>query len=257
MHINGVRPVGLTDPGPEGLVDVTVTDGVVTAVSPSVGGADNGWLMPGLWDQHVHLGQWSLSSARLDSAPARSSAQAVDLVRERLKEFPDWPVIGWGHRPTARDDAPVVSDLDAIGTDQPIVLICGDGHHGWLNTRALQMLALPTREGVVAEAEWFQGLRPPHDRARHRRHRPRRLPPHHGGRRGTGHRRPRRLRVQRRRRRVAGALARGRRPPAHPDGVVRRWAGRRPVPRPAEPATRSGRIRASRWARSRSSATAR
>ena len=90
------------------------------------------------------------------SRPARSSAQAVELVRERLEEWPDLPVIGWGHRPTAWDDAPVVSDLDAIETDQPIVLICGDGHHGWLNTRALHMLALPTREGVVAEAEWFQ-----------------------------------------------------------------------------------------------------
>ncbi|MCW2834791.1 MAG: amidohydrolase, partial [Nocardioides sp.] len=60
------------------------------------------------------------------------------------------------HRPTAWDDPPVVSDLDEIETDQPIVLICGDGHHGWLNTRALQMLFLPTREGVVAEGEWFQ-----------------------------------------------------------------------------------------------------
>jgi len=157
MLFESVRLVAVTDPAPDGPVDVTVADGVVTAVEPAADpSADGGWLMPGLWDQHVHLGQWSLSSARLDLAPARSSAQAVRLVRERLEEWPDLPVIGWGHRPTAWDDAPVVSDLDVIETDQPIVLICGDGHHGWLNTRALQMLALPTREGVVAEAEWFQ-----------------------------------------------------------------------------------------------------
>ncbi len=76
-------------------------------------------------------------------------------MRERLEEWPDLPVIGWGHRPTAWDDNPAVSDLDAIETDQPIVLIAGDGHHGWLNTTALHMLALPTRESVVSEAEWF------------------------------------------------------------------------------------------------------
>ena len=111
--------------------------------------------MPGLWDQHVHLGQWTLASARLDLAPARSSAEAVALVRERLEEWPDLPVIGWGHRPTAWPDNPTVSDLDAIGTDQPIVLIAGDGHHGWLNTIALHMLALPIRDSVVSEAEWF------------------------------------------------------------------------------------------------------
>ena len=157
MRFEGVRLVSVTDPAPDGPVDVTVTDAVVTAVEPAADpSADGGWLMPGLWDQHVHLGQWSLTSARLDLAPAKSSAHAVAMVRERLAEWPEVPVIGWGHRPTAWDDSPVVSDLDAIETDQPIVLICGDGHHGWLNTRALQMLFLPTREGVVSEGEWFQ-----------------------------------------------------------------------------------------------------
>ena len=76
-------------------------------------------------------------------------------MRARLEEWPDLPVIGWGHRPTAWPDNPTVSDLDAIGTDLPIVLIAGDGHHGWLNTIALHMLALPIRDSVVSEAEWF------------------------------------------------------------------------------------------------------
>ncbi len=156
MRISNVHLVALADPAPQGPVDITVTDGVVTSVEPTTEvGEPRGWLMPGLWDQHVHLGQWSLSSARLDLAPARSAAHAVDLVRERLEEWPDWPVIGWGHRPTVWDDPLLVSQLDALGTDQPIVLICGDGHHGWLNTIALKMLALSTREGVVSETEWF------------------------------------------------------------------------------------------------------
>ena len=46
--------------------------------------------------------------------------------------------------------------VDAIETDQPIVLIAGDGHHGWLNTTALVHLAMPVRESVVSEAEWFR-----------------------------------------------------------------------------------------------------
>ena len=162
MLIRNARLVALTDAVP-GLVDVRVTDGVVAEVGAGLGvaasetsyDAGGAWLMPGLWDQHVHLGQWTLSSARLDLAPARSSAEAVELVRERLAEWPDLPVIGWGHRPTRWDDNPSVSDLDAIETDQPIVLIAGDGHHGWLNTTALHVLALPTRESVVSEAEWF------------------------------------------------------------------------------------------------------
>ena len=141
MLIRNVRLVALTDAAP-GPVGVRVDDGRVVEVGADLmpGGGESSydaggrWLMPGLWDQHVHLGQWTLTSARLDLAPARSSAEAVALVRERLEEWPDLPVIGWGHRPTAWPDNPAVSDLDAIDTDQPIVLIAGDGHHGWLAT---------------------------------------------------------------------------------------------------------------------------
>lgn len=165
MLIRNARLVGLTTSRPD-PVDVVLEHGVVRAVAPGLAeglvptgeplfDADGRWLMPGLWDHHVHLGQWSLTSARLNLAGARSVEDAVALVRERLAEWPGHPVIGWGHRSTAWPENPVVSDLDAIGTDQPIILIAGDGHHGWLNTVALKALALPTREDVVSEAEWF------------------------------------------------------------------------------------------------------
>lgn len=163
MLLRNAHLVAVTEHVP-GLVDVRVRDGRVVEVGAGLDAAGSettydvggGWLMPGLWDQHVHLGQWTLASARLDLGPARSSEEAVALVRERLGQWPDLPVIGWGHRPTAWPDNPTVSALDAIDTDQPIVLIAGDGHHGWLNTTALHMLALPIRDSVVSEAEWFQ-----------------------------------------------------------------------------------------------------
>jgi predicted amidohydrolase YtcJ len=158
--IRNARLVAVTEAVP-GPVDVRLHEGRVVEVGSSLTGDERSydaagrWLVPGLWDQHVHLGQWTLTSARLDLGPARSSAEAVALVRARLEEWPDLPVIGWGHRPTAWPDNPTVTDLDAIGTDQPIVLIAGDGHHGWLNTIALHALALPIRDSVVSEAEWF------------------------------------------------------------------------------------------------------
>jgi predicted amidohydrolase YtcJ len=49
-----------------------------------------------------------------------------------------------------------VAMLDAVAPDVPVVLIAGDGHHAWLNSRALERLGLPAREGVVAENEWYE-----------------------------------------------------------------------------------------------------
>ena len=117
--------------------------------------ADGRWLLPGLWDHHVHLTQWTLTSARLDLTGARSADQAIAAVRERLEARPDQSVVGWGHRSTDWPVEPVVSMLDALESEQPIVLIAGDGHHAWLNSVALMTLAMPMREGVVAEGEWF------------------------------------------------------------------------------------------------------
>lgn len=163
MILRNVRPVAL-EPGAATThtVDLRLEDGYVTEAAPHLPpagqqeyDAEGRWIIPGLWDEHVHLGQWTVSSARLDLSGVRSVQQAVDMVAERLREYPDLPVIGWGHRSTAWPTAPLVSDLDALGTDQPVVLIAGDGHHAWLNTVALHTLALPTRESVVSEGEWF------------------------------------------------------------------------------------------------------
>ncbi|WP_110181108.1 amidohydrolase [Nocardioides solisilvae] len=155
-------PVRPGDAVPDAPVDLRLRDGRVAEVAPGLDRdgaeevrAEGRWVVPGLWDQHVHLGQWTLSSARLDLAPVRSAAEAVRMVADRLAEWPDLPVIGWGHRPTAWPEDPVVSMLDALGSDQPVVLIAGDGHHAWLNTVALKTLHLPLREGVVSELEWF------------------------------------------------------------------------------------------------------
>ena len=48
-----------------------------------------------------------------------------------------------------------MSELDAVTGDTPVVLIAGDGHNAWLNTTALMHLAMPVRDSVVRETEWF------------------------------------------------------------------------------------------------------
>ncbi len=164
LLIRGARLVDLDGSGTGAEVDVLVRAGRVVAVgrvdpggfAGEVHEADGAWLMPGLWDAHVHLGQWSAGRTRLDLSGVGSVAEAVALVADRLAEHPGRPVIGWGHRPATWDTTPTRADLDALGTGQPVVLVAGDGHHGWMNTRALAALELPLDVDLVSEAEWFE-----------------------------------------------------------------------------------------------------
>ncbi|MCH1864932.1 amidohydrolase [Nocardioides sp. CFH 31398] len=151
-------------PVPAEPVDVLVRDGLVVDVGPGLRpgvlaptiDAAGRWLVPGLWDQHVHLGQWTVTAARLDLSGARSAEEAVRMVAERIADGPEGAVIGWGHRSAHWPDEPLVPLLDAVAPHTPVILISGDAHHAWMNTTALMWLALPVREAVVREAEWFR-----------------------------------------------------------------------------------------------------
>ena len=156
-------PIAPGDDAPDHPVDVLVEHGTVIAVQVGAARPDateeidagGRWLAPGLWDQHVHLGHLTLASQRLDLAPARSPEDATRMVAERVAAYPRHPVIGWGHRSGGWDRDVTVSELDAVSGNSVVVLISGDGHHAWLNTTALVHLALPVRDEVVREAEWY------------------------------------------------------------------------------------------------------
>jgi predicted amidohydrolase YtcJ len=144
-------------------VDALVQDGVVTQVAPGLDrpdgveevDADGRWLAPGLWDQHTHLTQWVEGRQRLDLAGATSVEHAAVIVAQHLTEHPGEPVVGWGHRSAYMGRDGTTSELDAVSTDVPILLISGDGHHAWGNSLGLGQLGLPVRDEVVRENEWF------------------------------------------------------------------------------------------------------
>lgn len=147
-----------------GPVDVLVSDGVVAAVGAGLRpaspvpayDADGGWLIPGLWDAHVHLGQWAATASRLDLAGVGSVPQALERVGERLAADPDAPLVwGWGHRCALWPEPPTVAALDAVAGARAVVLVSGDGHHAWCSSAALAALGLAPRDGLVEESEWF------------------------------------------------------------------------------------------------------
>lgn len=170
LLIRDVRIVGVGGvPAPHRPVDLLVCDGRVAELAPRLDPrpradarpirelpAGGRWLIPGLWDHHVHMTQWSRTFSWLAMSGAASAEDALARVAARLAETPPGhAVIGFGHRSACWGRPPTVAELDAVSGEVPVVLISGDAHHGWLNSSALRLLGLPPRDDVLAEADWF------------------------------------------------------------------------------------------------------
>lgn len=147
------------------VVDVRIRDGLIAQIGPGLARAGDevlagggAFMIPGLWDQHVHTGQLAQSHARLDTTGVVSLAELLERVRTELAARGDdggRALVGFGHRLLDLGAEPTVALLDAVTGAVPTVLIGGDAHHAWLNSAALAALALPPRRGIIAEDEWF------------------------------------------------------------------------------------------------------
>lgn len=162
--LRGARPVG----GGGEPVDVRWRAGRIVEIGPglSPAGAEvvdatGSWVVPGLWDQHVHLGQWGQTFVRLDTAGTSAPAEVLDRVAARVAELdaagsPSEVITGYGHRTGSWWQPCRVDELDAVSGAHPVVLISGDVHSCWMNTAALRMVDLPPRPGPLEELDWFE-----------------------------------------------------------------------------------------------------
>ena len=188
LLIRGARLLGA-----DGPVDVECADGVITRISPvgpgstdgsgsstGSGGADGsgsptgsggaagsssadvvidadgGVLLPGLWDNHVHAGQWAAYSRRVDVSAAASAAEAVTAVglALRTRQEEDAPFVAVGFRDALWAEPPTARLLDSVAGDVPVVVISADLHAVWLSTAALRRFGLEG-DGLLREDDAF------------------------------------------------------------------------------------------------------
>lgn len=115
---------------------------------------DGATVLPGLWDSHVHSGQWALARRRIDLSAARSARETADLAAKAAVERPGELVSGYGFRDALWPDTP---HKDLLTADEPMVLVSNDLHAAWLSPPALALVGLgdhPT--GVLRERECFE-----------------------------------------------------------------------------------------------------
>ena len=119
---------------------------------------DGRWLTPGLWDNHVHFGQWSMQSQRLDVSSAGSAAETARLIAEAIGPGSPTPFVAVGFRDGLWPDSPNLAVLDSASSD-PVVVVGGDLHGVWLNSAALELYGRAGNEtGVLREGEAFRIL---------------------------------------------------------------------------------------------------
>ena len=146
------------------LVDVTVTDGIISAITPSSGlpdgdlDADGAGLWPGLWDNHVHFSTHALIDQSLPLSPDASLIEVLATVREALGHDTA-QLIGFGFRSATWPTPPSAADLDEV-TPIPVALMSRDLHSLWCNTAGLDLAGRPRHPtGFLVEEEAFAGIR--------------------------------------------------------------------------------------------------
>ena len=115
------------------------------------------WVLPGLWDHHVHFAQWTLASRWIDVAAATSAAEVRALVEAAIsagRHSSGTVLMGTGFRDALWPDTPTAELLE-FG-DVPVALISGDVHTVWTNRAALRMLGRP-------ESDWWLREQPAYD----------------------------------------------------------------------------------------------
>ncbi|TFD74785.1 amidohydrolase [Cryobacterium fucosi] len=152
-------------PGSDERVDVTISGGVIRRIgyrdkaTPGQESVDLGerWLIPGLWDNHVHFSQWAQTARRLDLSATASAAEVAALVRERVRETPPGEtLVGFGFRDGLWPDAPGRAVIDDASGGLPVVLVSGDLHSCWLNSAALAAHGFPDHPtGLLREDDAF------------------------------------------------------------------------------------------------------
>jgi len=141
------------DPFGDDPVDIHLSGGRIVDIAPAgalvrsgaVLDANGGWVIPGLWDHHVHTVQWALVAQREPLGDVTSAAEAAARMGA-APTLADGRRVGTGFRDALWPDEMTVAALDAVTGETPTYLINADVHSVWLNSAALR------REGFSADA---------------------------------------------------------------------------------------------------------
>ena len=149
------------------LVDILIQDGVIASIIPAIGGVHSGDIdaagrvvLPGFWDEHVHLGVWAQHATRADVLSASKASEVITIMSSHV--VPEGaPIIGTGLRYALWPEQPTRHGLDAVSVERPVVVFSMDVHSCWINTAAAREYGVETLvgdDGILREQDCFDLL---------------------------------------------------------------------------------------------------
>ncbi|MBS1672969.1 MAG: amidohydrolase family protein [Actinobacteria bacterium] len=145
-------------------VDLLLADGRIADIAPSgalplrgeVLEGHGAWIVPGLWDHHVHTVQWALAAQRQDLSGSAGANEAAALMAD-APVLGDGRRVGSGFRDVRWTDRPSLALLDERTGEIPTYLINADVHSVWLNSAAFRRegFAAPV-DGTLREEDAFE-----------------------------------------------------------------------------------------------------
>lgn len=159
-----LMPLALVDEA--AAYDVHLAGGRIVDIAPAgaadrpgvVLDAEGGWLVPGLWDHHVHALPWALEAQRVPLGEIASATEAA-RVMGRAAPSDDGIRVGSGMRDALWPDAPERELLDRNTGETPTYLLNADLHSAWLNSAALRREGFASDDGLVREEAAFELIR--------------------------------------------------------------------------------------------------
>ena len=151
-------------PGGTALHDLHVRNGILSRITPTGAAAETGvrvidldgrYVIPGLWDEHVHMTQWALAANRIDLSGAASAGEAADVVRSALASHDGGGLtaVGVGFRDALWPDVPSLELLDAATRGLPTALLSHDLHSVWLNSAAAHRYGIAVGDSGLLHEE--------------------------------------------------------------------------------------------------------